>query len=147
MKISLTAYRMLLYKVPSPPPETGGILGCKNGVVVKLYFDKGYNPEKFSSVYRPDISKLNHVIQIWNKHDFEFCGLFHSHYPKDDNLSKYDKFYISKIMSVLPNFEHLYFPIILPKKSIFVYIASNNGKEVNIVRDKIEIIQMEDEST
>jgi len=135
-------YQLILGKVPLPPPETGGILGGKCGIITHCRFDSGRNRSAAPAHYHPNISFLNQVIQQWQVHDISFLGLFHSHYSNDTELSLSDKRYIAEIMNAMPTAIHtLYFPIVLPGKEIIGYRADKYRSRINIVYDKIEILQ------
>ncbi len=142
MKILKTIYDLLLHETPLLPPETGGIIGGSDGIITEAYFDKGNSLLTTPSIYVPNIKVLNQVITNWDKEDIEFCGIFHSHYSRDRALSPGDKKYIKKIMRVMPpQVCYLYFPIILPQKTIIGYRASRCDSNIHIACDKIEILQ------
>lgn len=141
MKITKMIYNSLLYETPPLPPETGGIIGSQNKIIMRAFFDKGNTLLPASSVYEPNIMVLNQVIANWERNNIAFSGIFHSHYSHDTVLSMGDKTYIRKIMYAMPPQIHcLYFPIVLPRKTIIGYRASRSLFNVDIVCEKIEII-------
>lgn len=142
MKILKAVYDSLLREMPSLPPETGGILGGRCGMITHYRLDKGRCTLTSPAHYQPDIELLNRVIQQWQSNKIEFYGLFHSHYSRDTRLSHGDRKYIAKIMLAMPPDIHtLYFPLVLPGATMIGYQASRNGTAVQIVCDKIELLK------
>ena len=140
MKITSEIYNIILNNIPSSPPETGGILGGKSGIITKFVFDDGL-PESDRGHYYPDIEKLNHCILEWLKCGIEFYGIVHSHFTNERGLSLGDEAYIQKIMGAMPvNIEILYFPIIFPRKEIVSYRAEREEDEIKINFDFIKIL-------
>lgn len=140
MKILKTAYDTLLNTTPPLPPETGGIVGGHDRIITEVYFDTGTYRLNPPSIYVPNIILLNEIIEDWNKAGISFYGIFHSHYSRDRELSTGDKRYIMEIMRVMPpQINRLYFPIILPGKTVLGYQASRWNSEIHIACDKIEI--------
>ncbi len=142
MKILSGVYKTLLLETPQLPPESGGIIGGQEGIITQACFDRGSNPLNMPSVYVPNINFLNQIIKRWAKEDITFCGIFHSHFSRDRELSLGDKEYIAKIMYAMPpHIGFLYFPIVLPRDTVIGYQANRYGSDVHIVCDKIEILQ------
>ena len=57
-------------------PETGGIIGSKNGVICKFYYDyMGYST---SAYYMPSTA-VEAVIRLWHSQGYTFEGFIHSH--------------------------------------------------------------------
>lgn len=138
MYIAKDVYNKIVFDTPKPPPETGGALFQKNGIVSRLVFDSGlYEYGK----YTPDVDFLNHQIKEFAEIGYEFCGIFHSHFPFGENLSNDDKRYIEIITLSLKNqINKLYFPIVLPKEKLIPYCSYIKGDKVIIVSDKLFII-------
>lgn len=144
MKITASLYQTLLNEVPPPPPETGGILGGRCGLITLCHFDKGQCVQTAPAHYQPDIERSNRVIQKWWTNNYQFYGLFHSHYPHDTELSLGDRKYITQIMLSMPlEICTLYFPLILPGTAMIGYQASRCGSDVHIACDRIEILKTE----
>ena len=61
----------ILKKLPCEPPEIGGILGGKNGVVTCHVLDYGKTGGSPCS-YTPNIAYLNRKIEEWFKDGIEF---------------------------------------------------------------------------
>lgn len=143
MLINTDIYNRIINELPCVPPECGGILGGKNGIVQVVEFDLGEKNVE-SAVYTPDVNHLNSVIEEWATHGVDFLGLFHSH-PNDYTLSDFDKEQIRCIMHSLSGFVRmLLFPIVIPGKCIYCYSAElcDDG-EVIIKSDNIIIIEKE----
>ena len=84
---------------------------------------------------------LNHQIKQFAERGYEFCGLFHSHFPFGENLSDDDKRYIEIItLSFKNQINKLYFPIVLPNEKLIPYCSYIEDGKVIIVGDKIFII-------
>lgn len=142
MRILKSIYDEILTNTPVLPPETGGIIGGRDGIVTSVYFDKGELSNSAPSVYSPNIMLINKVIYNWSESGISFYGIFHSHYSRDRKLSSGDKKYIMEIMRAMPvTVGQLYFPIVLPKQTILGYQASRTDSTVHIACDMIEILQ------
>lgn len=140
MKIEQTVWNSISEQVASVSTETGGILGGLNQIITTFHIDSGRYSDK--DTYRPDVKNWNQVLWQWQKSGIEFYGIFHSHIAGIIKLSNSDRAYIFQIMQAAPkSVESLYFPIILPKKSIQVYRAMRCEGEIRIVCDEIEIIE------
>lgn len=121
MKIKKRVYDALIHSCPDSPYEIGGVIGTADGVIGRFAFD---NQENEYGKYRPNTDYLNSIISEWYKENISFCGIFHSHYPSGDSLSKSDLEYIDIIMFALRNFcPILYFPIIIPNQKIVLHRA------------------------
>lgn len=84
---------------------------------------------------------IEDTIALWAERKIIFKGIYHSHYPKNNVLSQTDMEYIKKIMrSVNSIYSFLYFPIIIPQKSITSYKAEFKNGEIVITKDKIDVI-------
>lgn len=140
MKVSYDIYKTLLETPPIVPPECGGILGGKNGEVINIAFDKSakiYN----SAVYNPNIDYLNEIIAYWNNQGIDFLGIFHTHMQNNTTLSNDDISNIRKIMMCMPNvIRVLYFPIVVPRKGVFPYIAKKNKSKIIIQTDELIVL-------
>lgn len=139
MKILQYTYDFLL-SLPGAPPEMGGILGGKSGVILTYAIDFGLDTFDNYDHYHPNVKRLNQTINHWAKQGISFYGIFHTHFPGGEQLSLGDKKYISQIMLAMPpEVNELLFPIILPTKIIW-YQACRLGSQIFICRDDIKII-------
>lgn len=137
MVISNVVYEKIVMCCPKAPPETGCLLGGRNGLIRFYEFDSGdFCGEP--GCYAPDVNSLNLQIQQWQKHDIHFYGIAHSHCTKSKCLSDEDKRYIVHIMQSLPvEIEHLYFPLIFPREEIISFKAIRIRGGAKIIFDNI----------
>ena len=138
MKFLKKIFNEIICTCPDAPPETGGILGSKNGLIVDFLFDKGINHD-FPDQYVPDVDKLNKKIENWIKDGIGFCGIFHTHFPDGIYLSKADKRYIIEILNAIQQ-KMLYFPIVFPKKDMIVWKAEIIHDQLILSHESIELI-------
>lgn len=139
MKIAEGLYRQIVNMIPAVPPETGGILGERNGVICEVEFDEGdIQNERYA--YVPNVDRLNKVISQWVSEGIQFAGFFHSHPGKQEELSIADTAYIQRIMEVTPDAVHvLHFPIVLPGKKMIGHIAEKVDGQVMVAQEEIII--------
>ena len=132
-------YRQLLRFRPAPP-ECGAALGCdKAGIICEYCFDEGIT-DKERAVYKPNVSKLNDAIIIWQRMNIQFCGLAHTHPEKQITLSEADRLYIHKILKHNPHLSSpLFFPLIIPGKCIIGYRAVMQYGGIAITEEQITI--------
>lgn len=142
MKILKDIYEGILTNTPFLPPETGGILGGKNGVITNTFFDVNTSIHSSPTIYFPDIKLFNTVIDHWNNTGILFLGIFHSHNSQFRELSNGDKKYITKIMeSMPPEVDTLYFPIVIPElKEIIGFQAHKSFSGISINFEEIELL-------
>lgn len=128
----------ILKKLPCEPPEIGGILGGKNGVVTCHVLDYGKTGGSPCS-YTPNIAYLNRKIEEWFKDGIEFMGIFHVHFGGAESLSPGDKLYIGQILEAMPEeINCLYFPVVkMPEREMVVYRASNDHGKIKIEKEPI----------
>ena len=140
MRISRETYNSMLKSVKDIPPESGGILGEKNGIIQFVVYDEGVKNEKMCS-YTPNAEKLNLVSREWQEQGILFCGIFHTHFFGVKTLSEGDLTYIKTIMKQMPiEIERLFFPIVvLPQREIVAYIAKKEQEQLIIKQDIISI--------
>ena len=139
MRIKRSVYRTILRTVPSVPPETGGILGSRNGIVAAVCFDAGPPaslPE--CAVYRPNTERLNHQIAVWAQEGLSFCGIFHSHLPHEHGLSSGDLVYIQSIFQNCKQLSELYVPLVIPETRLIPFLAFRNGTDIRIVSENLD---------
>ncbi len=141
MKILTDVYKCICNSVPSAPPEIGGILGSINGDVCKCQIDQGCS-KSCGCFYSPNVDILNKTINGWQRDGILFHGIFHTHFLGVQTLSDGDITYINAILHAMPAYIHeLYFPIVvLPEKRMVPYLATRNGKTVDIKIDKLIIV-------
>lgn len=138
MIISSTIYNEIVYKTPKPPPEIGGVLFQRNDIVSHYVIDEGL---KEYGKYTPNVDFLNHQIELMAKKEYEFCGIFHTHFPFGEKLSSDDEKYINRIALSLKNqIDTLYFPIVLPNDKMVAYCSCFSNGDVIISGDNLVII-------
>ena len=138
MKIKRCIYEQLI-GLPCVPPEMGGILGGKDGVIDKIILDE--EESYHEGIYVPNTSFLNKCIQRWNCENIIFLGMFHTHALNWPELSTEDKRYILQITYAMPgHVNKLYFPLIFPLNGMKAFYAQRIDKEVFIVEDEIQIV-------
>lgn len=141
MNILEDIYQYICNSVPSIPPEIGGILGSVDGVVCKCQIDPGH-PQSCGCFYSPNVDILNKILNSWQRDGILFFGIFHTHFFGVQTLSDGDIAYINAILQAMPSYIHeLYFPVVvLPEKRMIPYLATRNGKTVDIKTDELIII-------
>lgn len=141
MKISGTVLNDISEKLCIVPPEKGGIIGSRNGIVCVYCLDDGAIQTE-RNAYVPDVEKLNAIIAQWTEKGIRFAGLFHSHpYPQTE-LSVADMEYITKIMGAMPDsISELHFPVVVPGLGMTGHLAKRRGGEVIIVQENIMIVK------
>lgn len=138
MYITKEIYNKIVFNTPNPPPETGGALFQRNNIILQCVFDNGLCEY---GKYTPNVNILNREIKYFAEIGYEFCGIFHSHFPFGENLSDDDKKYIENITVKLGGvIDKLYFPIVLPNVKIVPYCSYIKGGNVIILDDKLFII-------
>ncbi len=119
-----------LLSLPKAPPERGGIIGGKNGVITEFFLDETVGSTS-EATYEPNTDILNDVIANWFDNDIEFYGMVHSHPKNERELSNGDIEYIEEIMSNSLIGAKKYFPIVLPGVIIpFVAVREEDGLKI-----------------
>lgn len=138
MRIKRAVYDALTH-LQIAPPETGGILGLKDGII-SYYIEDRTTQTINKAIYIPDITFLNHQILEWQKNGIFFAGIFHTHMSGQKSLSSGDIAYIYNILNSLKeSITVLYFPVIIPKHGFYPYKAYLSGDKVLIKSDTIHI--------
>ncbi|MGX8698828.1 MAG: hypothetical protein ACSW8F_02725 [bacterium] len=140
MKIRENVYRSMLSCYSAVPPEQGGILGEKDGMVC-AYIHDASSMVLECAVYRPDRDYLNRCIQNWSKEGIAFCGLVHSHPPTQPELSSADIAYIEALYRLNPQMKRLYFPLVLSQNRFLVYRAEIISGLLQINRDFFTLVR------
>lgn len=116
-------YDQILDTIVAQHPETGGVLGRKNGIICKYFYDD--NADINQNRYVPNVEKINTILGQWLKDDIEFAGIIHSH-PEDVNeLSYADIHYARKILQE-NSLEYVIFPLIV-RKTFNMYLIKSNS--------------------
>lgn len=132
---------LLISATPEPPPETGGVLGERNGIVLEFCLDDA-EARTDRCAYVPNVDHLHRVIDLWTKKEIRFAGMFHSHPYPQTGLSVADKEYIRKIMEAMPDsVSELYFPVIVPGIGMTGHLAKREDGDVIIIPEEIIIVK------
>lgn len=116
MKMTMHTYNEILRTIGSNPPEQGGILGIKTGVVDYFIFDADARATR--AEYHPNTSYLNSTILAWSKENVDFCGIIHSHSNVDALLSMQDVAFARAILKENFNLlKYIYFPLVILPRS------------------------------
>lgn len=119
-----------LLLLPEAPPERGGLIGGKNGVVTEFFLDESVGSTT-EAIYEPNIKMLNDVLANWFNNDIEFYGIVHSHPKNESELSSGDVEYIERIMINSELGVERYFPLVLPGVIIpFVAVREESGLKI-----------------
>lgn len=141
MRILQPVLNALLKELHIVPPEQGGILGMRNGIICTFYLDNT-DVQTNRYAYVPDIPRLNAVIAQWAGEGIRFAGMFHSHPDSQPRLSAADRAYIQKIMEVMPaSISELHFPLILPGTGMIGHLAKRLDGSAVIVPENIHTVK------
>ncbi len=109
MKIKQSIYNEIMQSIGTLPPETGGMLGAKDGVICAFFEDKH---SSCRTAYVPDIATLNGQIAAWAANGIDFIGIVHSHPGDAPFLSGADMQYAAQIFAANPQMDCIVFPIV-----------------------------------
>lgn len=138
--IKKKVFDSILNNTPFPSPETGGIIGCENNIITSYYPDKGINNNR-SDRYQPSTSLLNAVLETWIDKKIQFCGIYHSHYEGDIQLSGGDMEYIKNILFQMRSYsDSLLFPLVFPKHRIIFYKVRLQEETLFVSNEMFKII-------
>ena len=137
MKITNEIFLDILSSFPSAPPECGGIIGGKDGVISEFCFDNTGSEKQ--AVYEPNADYLNRIIEDWSRSGIVFYGIIHSHMKNEPDLSNGDIAYIQLVMSDLAVGAKLYFPIVMPGY-IIPFVATKTENSVNIQKEELDVL-------
>lgn len=140
MKITQKAFKEILATIGATEPETGGILGSKNNIVCRFYFDK--NAVCLQGKYSPSVDDINQKLSEWQEDDIDFAGIIHSHPNNCNQLSFSDEESVTAIFEGNPTIRHLYCPIITisDKEAIMtVYKATRRRHRIAIRKSRYRI--------
>ncbi len=121
------------------PPEQGGILGMKDGVISAFVLDNSEQKTE-SAEYSPNTQFLNRQIEKWADEGIEFCGILHSHPSGQTTLSGSDMEYIKELYHVNLWLEKTYFPLIIDGCDMIVYAVEKSNGKIEVKRTQPEII-------
>ncbi|MBR5272317.1 MAG: hypothetical protein IKU25_02840 [Clostridia bacterium] len=144
MTITKNVINRINAMISDEPPESGGIIGeGELEIISEVIFDVRQAVTPSYCFYSPNVEFLNSKIEVWQRENILFRGLFHTHFGNTRSLSVADKKYIIEIMNNMPEcIQYLYFPIfVLPDREFVVYKAEkNNNGLITIVQDGLTIV-------
>lgn len=140
MHIKKTVYEQLLTYCPDFPPESGGVLGGRNGVVTQFVLDLGLTTTR-DDFYIPNVEYCNDVIAMWQTIGIAFYGILHTHPENSKELSPADRAYILSVMQVMPKtIDRLYFPLVFPRVGIRAYSAVRKENNITLKTEDIILV-------
>lgn len=139
VKIKQEVYENIFAYYFPAPPEQGGILGMKDGIVCEYIHDNSKQGTE-CAVYIPNTEFLNLHIQNWANKDIDFCGIVHSHPNEQNTLSSSDLEYIKQLFQMNPWLEQLYFPLVVEDYDMIVYVADMQDGQLLIHKAVVEIV-------
>lgn len=121
VKITESIFKEIKEKIGTFKPETGGLLGSKDGYTIDaFFFDE--NADTNETTYTPNTSVLNDLIESnWDLNNINVIGFIHSHPNGNLIPSEDDILYANRIMDAL-SMEVFYLPL----------VASSNDSEFRI---------------
>ncbi len=126
LRIYESVCNAILSGCPSVPPESGGFLGSKAGIICAFEFDNGLFTDN-QGTYRPNYELLLRTASLWDRKNIKFRGIFHTHLRTQETLSSDDKEFIKAIMKEnRNNFKTMYFPLVIPREKIIMFMALNS---------------------
>ncbi len=137
MRIQREIYKNILSNYSSTFPEQGGIIGQMQGRVVAYYHDSIDSPNYTQAIYIPNVDNLNRKILEWKNYGISFCGIIHNHPIGEYLLSEADKVFINEIFKMNDIKIPLYFPLILPEKTMIPYKAIKTKEELRIIKENL----------
>lgn len=141
MLITKSVYKKIINSYHTAPPENGGILGEKNGIICAYVHDQKIQTRE-AAIYEPDIEFLNEQIEKWAEQSIMFAGIIHSHMVGQESLSVADIEYAEKMFWANPGLRKMFFPLIIPGHDIFVYEIRTEKDKVIVETDSL-VVQKE----
>jgi molybdopterin/thiamine biosynthesis adenylyltransferase/proteasome lid subunit RPN8/RPN11 len=112
--IADNVYAEIQQTIGSLPAETGGVLGGnpRTGKVTQFFHDA--RARSSAVEYQVEASRLNPVIEDWNRHDIHLMGMIHSHPPGHETPSGLDVEFARRILNRPDNdaLPHFLIPIV-----------------------------------
>lgn len=145
---SLAVFESIRKTIGTFPPESGGMLcgNRKTGAITYFHYDE--LAERSPATYVPDRNTLNKLLTRLNAEGLDMIGFVHSH-PREFTMpTGGDMFYCSKIFAANPALPFFVIPIVDPiatdrQFSMRVYIATQMGEKIEIVRVPLHVVEME----
>lgn len=139
MNIYKQLYDEILKHFCTVPPEQGGIIGMKDGIICSYVHDDEFlNNER--AVYIPNTIFFNKCIKKWENIGIEFCGMVHSHPIGQNKLSNSDCEYIEKIFNMNPKIDKLFFPLVIEGEGMIPYVIRQDNLNLRIKKDDVKLL-------
>lgn len=135
MRIIKNIFNELLETFAQSPIESGGILGEKQGIIVRFSFDNVYTSDR---EYVPNVMFLNKTIQLWQEQGVHFAGIVHSHPNGLYMPSPDDEKYAKKILSLNSTLNKIFLPIVYYADSVLNIKSWYYDRKLH--KDKIKIL-------
>ena len=141
--ISNELFQKIIYNSFGYNRETGGFLGLYNNAIVEYLFDEGMETSG-ACTYRPNVIMFNEFIKMCSQKGIEKYGILHTHLNEEGTLSNDDRVFIKNIFEVNNRIVEMYFPVVIPGKTMRIYKGNRTMEGI-----KIEgcIISLKDDST
>ena len=139
MIMTQSTYNNIKNTIGSIPPENGGIIGIKDGIVCAFFYDSF--ADNSENEYHPCVYKLNEIIDEWSQLGISFCGIIHSHHNDAELLSRKDIVFARRILA-LNNLNNgtVFFPIVhIYSENIFFTIKPFIVSAEEVVLDNLII--------
>ena len=109
-------YEEIIKTIGNAPIESGGIIGIKNNIICKFYFDK--SESRHNTMYIPNTKVLNYIIDKWADSNIDFAGIVHSHPNSCTTPSLEDYYYATNLKQLNPTLKKILFPIVTIENKI-----------------------------
>lgn len=119
VRITKDVYQEIMDTIGKYAPETGGVLGVKEGTVCQYFFDKKSIGK--GETYSPDLDNINMKISEWQKDGIEYVGIIHSHPSNLKILSYADIYYAHKMMDY-NGMSNILFPLVVMDMDVQFYM-------------------------
>lgn len=132
LKIEKDLYETILQDHENLQQETGGYIGIHDHKIVEYQFDPGIG---IASIGRfvPSPEIFHQAMEDWLENDaIQEFGMLHRHVNGQVDLSNGDLRYIDSLFARNDWLQVMYFPVVLPKETMAVYLSRRKGRRVEI---------------
>lgn len=132
-------FEKIIYRPAGYDRETGGFIGIRDNTVLEYWFDEGIFNENVYS-YVPNISELNKFLAMCECKEILKYGILHTHLNANITLSGGDILFIRKILNENKQMHEMFFPVVIPGKSLNMYSGKKTGNRIEVTQKEIFII-------